>query len=119
MLSFTGSLKIYLAIQPSDMRKSFNGLQSVVSEHLKADPLNGALYVFTNKRRNRLKILYFDKTGLWVLAKRLEIGTFSCPNPSTAAPPSNSPPKPSPCSPMVSTFVMALASLGINVPRNI
>ena len=79
MLSFTGSLKIYLAIQPSDMRKSFNGLQSVVSEHLKADPLNGALYVFTNKRRNRLKILYFDKTGLWVLAKRLEIGTFSWP----------------------------------------
>ena len=79
MLSFTGSLKIYLAIQPSDMRKSFNGLQSVVSEHLKADPLNGALYVFTNKCRNRLKILYFDKTGLWVLAKRLEIGTFSWP----------------------------------------
>ena len=75
MLSFTGSLKIYLAIQTSDMRKSFNGLQSVVSEHLKADPL----YVFTNKRRNRLKILYFDKTGLWVLAKRLEIGTFSWP----------------------------------------
>ena len=79
MLSFTGSLKIYLAIQPCDMRKSFKGLQSVVSEHLKADPLNGALYVFTNKRRNGLKILYFDKTGLWVLAKRLEIGTFSWP----------------------------------------
>ena len=79
MLSFTGSLKVYLAIQPCDMRKSFNGLQSIVTEHLKADPLNGALYVFTNKRRNRLKILYFDKTGLWVLAKRLEAGTFSWP----------------------------------------
>ena len=79
MLSFTGSLKIYLAIQPCDMRKSFNGLQSVVTERLKADPLNGALYVFTNKRRNRLKILYFDKTGLRVLAKRLEAGTFSWP----------------------------------------
>ena len=79
MLSFTGSLKIYLAIQPCDMRKSFNGLQTIVTEHLKADPLNGALYVFTNKRRNRLKILYFDKTGLWVLAKRLEAGTFSWP----------------------------------------
>ena len=79
MLSFTGSLKIYLAIQPCDMRKSFNGLQSIVSEHLKADPLNGALYVFANKRRNRLKILYFDQTGLWVLAKRLEIGTFAWP----------------------------------------
>ena len=79
MLSFTGSLKVYLAIQPCDMRKSFNGLQGIVTEHLKADPLNGALYVFTNKRRNRLKILYFDKTGLWVLAKRLEAGTFSWP----------------------------------------
>ena len=79
MLSFTGSLKVYLAIQPCDMRKSFNGLKSVVTEHLKADPLDGALYVFTNKRRNRLKILYFDRTGLWVLAKRLEAGTFSWP----------------------------------------
>ena len=79
MLSFTGSLKVYLAIQPCDMRKSFNGLQSVVTEHLKADPLDGALYVFTNKRRNRLKILYFDRTGLWVLATRLEAGTFSWP----------------------------------------
>ncbi|MDA7644664.1 IS66 family insertion sequence element accessory protein TnpB [Verrucomicrobiales bacterium] len=117
MLSFTGSLKIYLAIEPSDMRKSFNGLQSVVSEHLKADPLNGALYVFTNKRRNRLKILYFDKTGLWVLAKRLEIGTFSCPNQSTAAPPSNSPPKPSPCSPMMSTFAVARFFPGTNATK--
>ena len=77
MLSFTGSLKVYLAIQPCDMRKSFNGLQSIVTEHLKADPLNGALYVFTNKRRSRLKILYFDQTGLWILAKRLEAGTFA------------------------------------------
>lgn len=82
MLSFPGSLKIYLAITPCDMRKSFNGLQAVVSEHLKADPLNGALYVFTNKRRNRLKILYYDTTGLWILAKRLEAGTFSWPQPT-------------------------------------
>lgn len=81
MLSFTGSLKIFLAIDPCDMRKSFNGLQGIVSEHLKADPLNGALYVFTNKRRNRLKILYYDTTGLWILAKRLEAGKFSWPKP--------------------------------------
>ena len=81
MLSFTGSLKIYLALEPCDMRKSFNGLHGIVAEKLKADPLSGALFVFTNKRRNRLKILYFDGTGLWVLAKRLEQGAFSWPKP--------------------------------------
>lgn len=79
MLSFTGSLKIYLALDPCDMRKSFNGIHSLVCERLKEDPLNGALYVFTNKRRNRLKILYWDGTGLWILAKRLERGTFTWP----------------------------------------
>ena len=82
MLSFPGSLKIYLAIEPCDMRKSFNGLSAVVQEKLKSDPQKGPLFVFTNKRRNRLKILYFDGTGLWVLAKRLEQGTFSWPRPS-------------------------------------
>ena len=79
MLSFTGSLKIYLALDPCDMRKSFNGLHTVVCQRLKADPLSGSLFVFTNKRRNRLKILYWDGSGLWVLAKRLERGTFTWP----------------------------------------
>lgn len=79
MLSFAGSLKIYVAIEPCDMRKSFNGLYALVVEKLKEDPLTGALFLFTNKRRNRLKILYFDQTGLWILAKRLEKGVFSWP----------------------------------------
>lgn len=79
MLSFTGSLKIYVALEPCDMRKSFNGLSTLVSQRLKADPQNGALYVFINRSRNRLKILYWDGTGLWVMAKRLEKGTFSWP----------------------------------------
>lgn len=82
MLSFPSSLRIYVALDPCDMRKSFNGLYALAEETLKEDPRSGALFVFCNKRRNRLKILYFDGTGLWVLAKRLEQGTFSWPKPS-------------------------------------
>lgn|SRR5690606_4058051 len=82
MLSFPSSLRIHLALEPCDMRKSFNGLHALAEGVLKEDPRSGALFVFCNKRRNRLKILYFDGTGLWVLAKRLEQGTFSWPKPS-------------------------------------
>jgi transposase len=79
MLSFPGSVRIFLAVEPVDMRKSFNGLYVVATEDLKGNPLEGGLFVFTNKRRNRLKILFWDGTGLWVLAKRLEKGRFSWP----------------------------------------
>jgi len=82
MLSFPSSLRIYLAAEPCDMRKSFNGLHALAEGALKEDPRSGALFVFCNKRRNRLKILYFDGTGVWILAKRLERGTFSWPAPS-------------------------------------
>ena len=67
MLSFTGSLKVYLATEPVDLRKSFNGLYALTANVLKESPENGALFVFTNKRRNRVKILNFDGTGLWVM----------------------------------------------------
>lgn len=79
MLSFSGGLKIFVALEPCDMRKSFNGLHTAVQEKLHADPLSGALYLFTNKKHNLMKILYWDGSGLWVLAKRLEKGTFSWP----------------------------------------
>ena len=82
MLTFPGSLKIYVAIEPCDMRKSFNGLYALAEDKLQSDPKSGALFVFTNKRRNRIKILYFDGSGLWVMAKRLKQGTFSWPKPS-------------------------------------
>ena len=81
MLSFTGSAKIYIALAPCDMRKSFNGLYTEVVNTLDDDPKSSALFAFTNKRRNRIKILYWDGTGLWVLAKRLEKGSFSWPSP--------------------------------------
>lgn len=79
MLSFSGSLKIFVALEPCDLRKSFNGLHALVSGRLGEDPRAGALFVFTNRRHTRLKILYWDGTGLWVMIKRLEAGTFSWP----------------------------------------
>jgi transposase len=79
MLSFSGSLKVFVAVEPCDMRKGFNGLFAAVTERLGENPKGGALYVFCNRRHNRLKILYFDGTGLWVLTKRLEQGTFCWP----------------------------------------
>jgi transposase len=79
MLSFVGSLKVFVALEPCDMRKGFNGLHALVTEKLGEDPRAGALFVFTNRRRSRLKILCWDGTGLWVCTKRLEQGTFSWP----------------------------------------
>jgi transposase len=79
VLSFTGSLRVFLAVEAVDMRKGFEGLHALVSERLGEDVRSGALFVFTNKRRTRLKVLYFDGTGLWLLAKRLERGTFAWP----------------------------------------
>ena len=77
--SFTGGLKVFVALEPVDLRKSYSGLEGLVSERLGEDLRQGALFVFTNRRHTRLKILYFDGTGLWLLIKRLEEGTFSWP----------------------------------------
>jgi transposase len=76
MLSFTGGLKVFIAMEPCDMRKGFEGLHAAVIERLKEDVRSGALFVFTN---TRLKVLYFDGTGLWLMTKRLEQGTFCWP----------------------------------------
>lgn len=70
MLTFNGNLRVYVALQPCDMRKSFNTLAVLVRNQLGLDPLCGAAYLFTNKSRKLIKILYFDGTGYWVVAKR-------------------------------------------------
>jgi transposase len=85
MITFPNSLKILVALEPCDMRKSFDGLSAIVVDHLKEEATSGALYLFTNKRHTRLKILYFDGTGLWVMVKRLEQGTFSWPQSTSGA----------------------------------
>ena len=79
MLSRIGQGRIFLASGVTDMRKSFNGLSGLVRSRLAGDPLSGDLFVFCNRSKNRLKILFYDSTGLWVLAKRLERGTFAWP----------------------------------------
>ena len=80
-MSFSGSLKVFVAVEACDMRKGFNGLHAVVTERLGEEPRTGALFVFSNRRHTRIKILCWDGTGLWVLTKRLECGTFSWPKP--------------------------------------
>ena len=79
MLSSLVKGRVYLAAGATDMRKSFNGLSGLVHTQLMGDPLSGDLFVFCNQHKNRLKILYFDTSGMWVFAKRLERGTFAWP----------------------------------------
>lgn len=76
MLSFPPTVRVFLCQQPVDMRKSFNGLAGSVEQHFNADPLNGHLYVFFNKRSTIVKILVWDRTGFCIYSKRLEQGRF-------------------------------------------
>ena len=85
MLSFPGSLQVFVAVEPCDMRKGYEGLSALAGEVLREDVRSGALFVFGNRRRTRLKILYFDGSGVWMMSKRLEEGTFSWPKAEGAA----------------------------------
>jgi transposase len=82
MFGLSAAVRIYLAKEPADMRKSFDGLAALVAGALQLDPLSGHLFVFLNKRRDRIKILYWDRDGLAVWAKRLERGTYRLPDTS-------------------------------------
>jgi transposase len=79
VLTFPPSVRIYAALEPVDMRKSHHGLAAIVREQLDLDPLSGHLVLFTNKRGNLLKVLFFDRSGLALLYKRLEQGSFQLP----------------------------------------
>lgn len=81
MLVLPAGFRIFVATEPVDMRKQANGLWAVAEQHLGEDPRRGALFVFTNRSRELVKILYWDGTGVWVLSKRLEQGRFSWPLP--------------------------------------
>ena len=76
MLSLPDSVRVFVSREPVNFRKAHDGLTQIVRDQFGDDPLSGHLFVFTNKRRDRLKILFFDRNGLWLLYKRLERGTF-------------------------------------------
>jgi transposase len=79
MISLPATVRMFLCAQPIDMRKSFDGLTGLVESALELDPLSGHLYLFLNKRRDRLKILFWERDGLVIWYKRLEAGTFQWP----------------------------------------
>ena len=76
MLSLQTGHRVWLYTQPTDMRKSYNGLSALVKNTLSDNPLSGNLFVFVNRKRTQMKILYFDCTGYAIWSKRLEQGQF-------------------------------------------
>jgi transposase len=79
MLNVSGTTRVLVATTPVDLRASFNRLYGLVVEKLHGDPLSGNLFLFTNRRRNRIKILAWDGSGLWICTKRLEQNRFTWP----------------------------------------
>jgi transposase len=79
MIHLPASVRVYLCLTPCDMRRSFDGLHALVRDHLQLDAFAGHLYLFANKRRDRLKILYWDRDGFAIWAKRLEAGRYAIP----------------------------------------
>jgi transposase len=80
MIHLPASVRVYLCLSPCDMRRSFDGLNALVRDHLQLDAFAGHLYLFANKRKDRLKLLYWDRDGFAIWAKRLEEGSFAIPS---------------------------------------
>jgi transposase len=79
MLNLSAATRVFVATAPVDLRGSFNRLFALTQAMLHQDPLSGHWFVFTNRQRNRVKVLFWDGSGLWVCAKRLERGRFTWP----------------------------------------
>lgn len=79
MVGLTSSLRYFMYVPPADMRKGFDGLSGLISGELNRDPLDGSVYIFINRRKDRIKLLLWDRTGMLLFYKRLEKGTFELP----------------------------------------
>jgi transposase len=80
MIDLPASVRVYLCLNPCDMRRSFDGLHALVRDHLALDAFAGHLYVFSNRRKDRVKILYWNRDGFAIWAKRLEAGSYAIPS---------------------------------------
>ena len=80
MLSLPPAVRIFVARGATDLRKSFDALAAVVREKLKADPLSAHVFIFLNRKRDRIKVLYWDRAGFCLFYKRLEQGNFAAPD---------------------------------------
>ena len=79
MFAMGAATRIYVATGATDMRKGFNGLEGLIRDRLACDPTSGHIFLFANARRNRLKLVFFDGSGLWVCSRRMEGGTLHWP----------------------------------------
>jgi transposase len=86
MLTLSPAVRIYLATGATDLRRSIDGLAALVRERFTLDPFSGHLFLFRNRRGDRLKILAWDRSGFWILYKRLEQGTFTWPSDDDSTP---------------------------------
>jgi transposase len=82
VLSLLGNARVFVAVPPADLRKGYDGLARLAHDVIAQDPLSGHLFVFANRKRNRIKILYWDRDGYAVWMKRLERGNFRWPAPA-------------------------------------
>jgi transposase len=85
VFGFGAATRIYLAVGATDMRKGFEGLYGLVRDRLQCEPLSGHVFLFCNAQRNRLKLLVWDGSGLWICAKKLSKGRFRWPEPRAGA----------------------------------
>jgi transposase len=81
VLTFSPTMRVFFAPGATDMRKAFDGLAAATKQIIGQDPLSGHLFIFCNRRRDRLKMIFWDRSGYWLFAKRLEKGTFAWPEP--------------------------------------